>query len=832
MNPNTKEIETKLQDFWSKNNIYKWDSSESRSNTFVIDTPPPTVSGTLHMGHIFSYTQTDFIARYKRMIGKTVYYPMGFDDNGLPTERLVEKITNTKAISVTRNEFVSLCKNVIESEESKFRDLFRSIGLSVDWHEEYQTISNHCQKISQMSFLDLMGKGLVDRRMQPVYWDCTDQTALAQADLIDTEMSGYMYDIIFTTESEEKIIIATTRPELIFAAVAIFYHPDDKRYQHLKNQRAITPLFNIIIPIIADDSVVMDRGTGLVMCSTFGDSTDIMWWKKHNLPLRIIVSKKGTISIPDNTEFMDLSINSTRFKIIAMLKEKNLMVKKTPIKHNVKCAERSGTPIEIIVEPQWFVKILDNKNILQERINECKWHPPHMKNIADQWINGLNWDWCISRQRFFGVPFPIWYSKRPGSEGEILIPNVSDLPINPFVDLPPGYERHEVDAETDVMDTWATSSLTPQINSYGISNSLVLDLERHNALFPADLRPQSHEIIRTWTFNTIVKAHYHQNIIPWTNIMISGWCLTKNNNNPSKNEKMSKSTGNIISPINLINTYGADAVRYWASTAKLGSDVVYTEVTFAIGKKLVTKLLNACKFMSGYLFLINKNIPPLHDLIKRTIIREAMDLWLLHKLVNTVRQTGNFLEKFNYHDARKTIENFFWNDFCDNYLEIIKKRIYDCEKSGNSDGLGVVYTLYYALETVIKLFAPFVPYITEELYQMYFLTDHISVHSRGTWPKIGDLVIDEKYQHLGNMAVSILDAIRKIKANKKISLKTRIKNLTIIQNSCVKPKYTDYHLFVPDLSSVSNADTVTFIGVPNCGCVTTADGLFQVSVTL
>ncbi len=828
------------QKFWSENGTYKWNQSEPRTNTFVIDTPPPTVSGTLHMGHIFSYTQTDFIARYQRQSGKTVYYPMGFDDNGLPTERLVEKITNQKASDMPREEFISICKEIIESEELKFKDLFQSIGLSIDWEQQYQTISPHSQTISQMSFLDLMNKGLVYRQLQPVYWDCIDQTALAQADLIDTELSGHMYDIIFTTESGEKIIIATTRPELIAAAVAIFYHPDDERYLHLKNQFAITPLFNITIPIIADTAVIKEKGTGLVMCSTFGDSVDIAWWKKHNLPLRIIITKKGLIHIPDDLKLDEsyseqiekLSIEKAKYKMISLLRENNLLIKKTSIKHKIKCAERSGSPIEFIVEPQWFIKVLDNKNVLKEKVNQCQWYPSHMKTIAEQWINGLNWDWCISRQRFFGVRFPVWYSKRPGSEGEILLPDPSDLPIDPLVDLPKGYDRSEVDAETDVMDTWATSSLTPQINSHGISESLMIDPKRHNSLFPADLRPQAHEIIRTWAFNTIVKSHYHQNTIPWTNLMISGWCLAKNNNNTSneKNVKMSKSKGNIVSPVGLINTYGADVVRYWASTAKLGTDIVYCEKTMAIGKKLVTKLINASKFMSEHMSLIKQNPMSLNELITRDMIKETMDLWLLSKLIKTIQNVNKFFDEFNYHDARKTIEHFFWNIFCDNYLEIIKKRIYQCKNSLDSEGLSAAYTLYHVLDNILKLFAPFIPYITEELYQMYFSHNNKSVHEQGSWPKICDIHINEKYDLLGDAAVSILDVVRRIKANKKISLKSPIK---IIKISCIDHKQSidgDFHLFVKDLMSVTNTEAMIFVDDIDDDVMLTADSMFKVTV--
>jgi len=650
-----------------------------------------------------------------------------------------------------------------------------------------------------------------------------------------------MYDIIFTTESKNEIIIATTRPELSPAAVAIFYHPNDNRYQHLKNQKAIVPLFHTVIPIIPDPLVCMEKGTGLVMCSTFGDTIDINWWRKHFLPLRIIISENGTICNLDNIgtpewpcidlevakdnakQISGLNIKDARKKIISMLN--TIVVKKTAIKHHVKCAERSGTPIEILVTPQWFIKILDQKVDLQKKSNQCLWHPTHMQKNMEQWINGLNWDWCISRQRFFGVPFPIWYSKRIGEEGKILVPDLSSLPVDPNIDLPKGYDRCEVQPETDVMDTWATSSLTPQINSWGISDSMCINSDRHSSLFPADLRPQAHEIIRSWAFYTIVKAHYHQNSIPWSNVMISGWCLDNNR------DKMAKSKGNIVSPINLIDKYGADVVRYWVSSAKLGSDIAYTEKTMIIGKKLITKLWNATKFVSTHLYLVKRNVLSLSELMTYKLIYEAMDLWLLCKLKKTINKASNFFEEFEYNEARKTIEHFFWNDFCDNYLELIKGRVYDNKKQNPAGVLSATYTLYHALDAIIKMFAPFIPHITEELYQTYFANGKLSVHSQGTWPCLtNEIIIDEKYENLGDMLIGILDVIRKTKANKKISLKTPIKTLIINQNTNTLLECNELHLFIPDLASVSNIETITFVGVPTVDALITNDGFFKVSV--
>ncbi|XWV24541.1 valine tRNA-ligase [Tupanvirus deep ocean] len=830
-----KSVEKKWQKYWFDNDIYRWDQDQPKENTFVVDTPPPTVSGTLHMGHIFSYTQTDFITRFQRMKGKTVYYPMGFDDNGLPTERLVEKTKNIKAHDMTREDFIDICENVVLMEETKFRELFKSIGLSVDWKEEYHTISNFSMKISQMSFLDLFNKNRVYRQMEPTYWDTVDGTALAKADLEDIEMPATMNEIIFTTTSGEKIIIATTRPELIPAAVAVFYHPTDERYQHLHGQNAIVPLFGTIVPIIADDGVKMDKGTGLVMCSTFGDQTDIMWWRKHKLPLRVIISKNGKICNLDRmgsddwpsvnsseaeinaNKIRDLDVVTARKRVISMLNNEKLLLKQTAIKHTVKCAERSKAPIEILVTLQWFIKLLDQKEQLQEKANQCNWHPPHMKHKIDQWINGLDWDWCISRQRYFGIPFPIWYSKREGEEGKILLPKLGDLPVDPLVDLPAGYLREEVDAETDVMDTWATSSVTPQLNSRAINNENAVDLARHQKLFPADLRPQAHEIIRTWAFYTIAKAHLHQNSVPWHNLMISGWCLAPDG------DKMAKSKGNIISPVELIDKYGADVVRYWASTAKLGTDIAYSEKIMALGKRLVTKLWNASKFVSTHINLVKDSKQSLDELIANKTIYEAMDLWILAKLQTTIKMVTSEFNNFEYHDARLLTEKFFWHDFCDNYLEIVKNRAYDAANKNPKGKLSAAYTLYHCLKTIIKLFAPYLPFITEELYQMYFINDEKSVHCCGTWPNMNGLHIDYYYSNLGNAGISILNTVRKMKANKKLSQKTIIKQLIINygQNEIAQwtvskgtapieklVEFDDLAHIIPDLASVVNAENV------------------------
>lgn len=793
-NYNFIESEKKWQRMWQEQKIYAWNKEESRANTFVVDTPPPTVSGQLHIGHVYSYAQADFVVRFQRMIGKNIFYPIGFDDNGLPTERLVEKQKQVKANQIDRGQFIEICKEVVAIEEAKFRELFNQIALSVDWSLEYQTISPLSRKISQMSFLDLVNKDEVYRDKQPILWDPVDQTALAQADIEDKEKQSVMNDIIFKTEKGEELVIATTRPELLAACVAIFYHPDDPRYINLKGLKAITPLYGIKVPILADDMVQQDKGTGLVMCCTFGDLTDIHWWKKHKLATKIIINKLGVID--DGNEINGLKITQARARIIEILKEQNLLVKQVEITHTVKCAERSGEPLEIITTEQWFVHSIKHKEELLERAKELSWHPKSMKIRLDNWINSISWDWCISRQRYFGVPFPVWYSKKVGEEGKIIYASVQQLPVDPLKDLPSGYLRDEVEPDRDVMDTWATSAVSPQLCSQAISEEFAVDLERHRKLFPFDLRPQAHEIIRTWAFATILKAHLHENSLPWYNIMISGWCLAEDRS------KMSKSKGNVIVPSNLLNQFGSDVVRYWASTSKLGTDTAYSEDVMKNGKRLVNKLWNAAKFVSQHFILINQEDKtlPLSKLTAK--IHCKFDQWLLFKLLNLVQKVETEFLLYEYANAMDLIERFFWDDFCDNYLEITKIRAYNQDGSDNVGQYSSILTLYYSLEFILKLFAPFIPHITEEIYQSLYVPGK-SIHIRGSWPNLQNIVSFSDNKE-ADIVINVLDLVRKAKAEKNLSIKAPINTIEIKGNEINAD-------LIKDLKNVTSANEIKFV---------------------
>lgn len=814
-NYNFKESERKLQQFWYKSNVYQWSSSESRSTTYVIDTPPPTVSGRLHIGHVYSYTHTDFIARFKRMIGMNVYYPIGFDDNGLPTERLVEKNRKVRASSMKREEFIKICQEVVESEEEKFRDLFKGIALSVDWELEYQTINPTSRKISQMSFLDLVKKGQVYRDSQPILWDPVDQTALAQADIEDKTRASFMNDIEFVTDKGEQITIATTRPELLPACVAVFFHPDDSRYKHLAGSYAITPLFDVKVPLLADDLVDQEKGTGLVMCCTFGDQTDMLWWRKHKLPCKIILTKYGTIcnfaSAGFDENCQDLSkaeqffneltskkVADARNHIIELLNQNGKLIKQAEITQTVKCAERSGAPLEIITTAQWFVKTIDHKDALLKRSAELNWFPKSMKIKLDSWIESITWDWCISRQRYFGVPFPVWYSKRPGEEGKPIFASPEQLPVDPMQDLPVGYSRDEVEPDVDVMDTWSTSSVSPQLNSHGISSEFSIDQDRHAKLFSADLRPQAHEIIRTWAFYTILKAHLHENSLPWKNIMISGWCLAEDKS------KMSKSKGNIIVPETILEQSGADVIRYWSASSRLGADTAYSEDVIKNGKRLVNKLWNAAKFVSQHFDKLDNKYKVAHINDLGEHITNDYDKFFLSELQQLVATVTEEFNNYEYAHAMLKLEQFFWAVFCDNYLEITKTRAYNEDGSNNKGQLSALITLYHSLNIILKLFAPVVPHITEEIYQLLYSKGE-SIHIRNNWPKLSQFNFDDSCNVNSVSLLEILELVRKAKAAANLSIKAPVE---IIEVKGVKVLPEN---IIIDLMNVTSSNDIKFV---------------------
>lgn len=786
-NYDAKECEKKWLDYWDKNSVYSFDKSDSEREMYVIDTPPPTVSGKMHLGHSFSYSQFDFIARYKRMKGYNIFYPFGTDDNGLATERLIEKMKNVRSVNMKRSEFIQLCLDTLEEIRPAFVQDWKNIGMSCDFSLFYSTINPHCRRISQKSFLDLYKAGREYRKESPSIWCPECQTAIAQVELEDKELESTFNNIVFMS-GEEKIIIATTRPEMLSSCVAVFVHPDDKRYKKYVGKKAVVPLFGHEVHILADERANPEKGTGAVMCCTFGDQTDIEWYKAHNLPLRVSITKDGRMTDLSGA-YTGLKIKQAREKIIEDLKKEGLLLEQKKIIHAVNVHERCGTPVEILNTKQWFIKYLDLKDQFLENGAEMSWYPEHMRSRLDNWINGLQWDWCISRQRHFGVQFPVWYCKKCDAE---ILAEEKDLPVDPMEDMPPVKKCPkcgcaEFSGEKDVLDTWATSSLTPLL-----AGELIKGSPAYKNLYPMDLRPQAHDIITFWLFNTMVKSQLHSSKNPWKNIMISGWALDPHG------KKMSKSKGNVIAPQEMIEKYSADSLRFWAAGSKLGDDLPFQEKDLVTGKKMVTKMWNASKFaimhLEGFRYAKSE--------------LEVMDKWLLSKLQKLIKNSTAYFDRYEYSRAKQEIELFFWNVFCDNYLEVIKDRLYNPDKYQKNAKESAQFGLYEATLNIIKLLAPLMPFITEEIYHLYFseIEGKESVH-KSAWPVFSENLIDEDAEKAGDYALGILSAARKFKSEKALSLKQPIKKIVIDCGPSVRELMESV---IPDLKSTTLAQDIDF----------------------
>ncbi len=778
--------EKAIQALWEQEKIYHY-TPKAGQETFSIDTPPPTVSGALHIGHIFSYTHADIIARYKRMRGLAVFYPMGFDDNGLATERFVEKTHKTRAHHMTRSAFIDLCLRETTQVEAQFESLWRSMGLSIDWAHIYSTISPKARKTAQYSFIDLYNKDLILRKEEPSLFCTTCRTAVAQAELDSLEVASTFNDIVFTTESGEELIIATTRPELLAGCVAIFYHPEDPKYKHLAGQNARSPIYNKLVPILADDTVDPLKGTGLVMCCTFGDQHDILWFKKHNLPLIQVVGFDGTWTALTG-ELMGMTVHHARKKILELLAQAGALRAQKAITHHVQVHERCKQEIEYLVLKQWFINLLDHKDTFLRRADEIRWFPAFMKSRYVDWVSNLSWDWCISRQRFFGIPFPVWHCK---DCAHVLLAKLEDLPIDPQ-ETPYPYGNctqcgsSNITPDTDVMDTWNTSSLTPQINNNWPGQPIIPA--------PMSMRPQAHDIIRTWAFYTIVKAQYHQDMIPWRDIVISGHVL-------AGKEKISKSKdNNKLAPEALLAQYSADTIRYWAASGALGTDTAFSENQLKIGSKLITKLWNAFLFMQPHITNYQKT---------DAIPQDALNQWLLHEFSSVVKRYITHFEAYDYHHALATIETFFYQTFCDNYLELVKDRFFNPEKYSEADRVATQYTLYEVGLGILQLLAPFMPYVTETIYQE-IARGHEGVSSLHT------LVINlarydyhftESVQTLTTV-LSIVAHVRKLKSEHALSLKTPLGRLTIAAADQAQVDALSSQITV--LSGITHAQEIVF----------------------
>ncbi len=811
---------------WEERGVYRWDPDRPREETFVIDTPPPTASGSLHVGHVFSYTHTDVIARYKRMQGMNIFYPMGWDDNGLPTERRVQNYYHVRcdprspyeegleleqasakqrkkpARLISRRNFIEACYGLINEDEEYYRALWRRLALSVDWHQEYQTIDDHCRKIAQYSFLDLHQKDEVYTHEAPTMWDVDFQCAVAQAEVVEKDLLGAYHKIDFGVEgSDASFTIATTRPELLPACVGVTAHPDDQRYAGLFGKRAITPLFHAPVPIFPSELAEPEKGTGILMVCTFGDATDVLWWREQGLALRQIISENGrlepvTFGTPE-FESLEPEVANRYYDEVAgknVKQAQKIMVELlrdpagsatgegAPLRgepeateHPVKFYEKGDRPLEYLSTRQWFARLVDKKDAMLQKGAEINWHPPHMQNRYSDWTENLNQDWCLSRQRYFGVAIPAWYpldDQAAPNYDEPIVAERASLPVDPMIDAAPGYDEAQRDqpggfvGEADIFDTWFTSSLTPQISSHW-----GLDDSRHRKLFPADVRPQAHEIIRTWAFYTIAKALLHEDTKPWQHVMISGWIL-----DPDR-KKMSKSVGNIMTPIPLLEKYTADAGRYWAASARLGVDTAFDEKVWKVGKRLVTKLFNAGKFVLAQ----TGEVHPITCELDRAFVRELAAL--------VERVTAQF-EEWNFAHALQEIETFFWTRFTDTYLELAKPRArwYEDGVRGEraAESGSAVAVLRLGFNVLLRLLAPVMPYITEEIWSWTYAeeTGHASIH-RAPWPcaESFETVAAPDAPHSFALAVTALAAINKCKADNEVSLGRGVEKLTLHANA-------------------------------------------------
>ena len=749
--------EPALRDFWQREGIYHFDPVDQRP-VYAIDTPPPTVSGNLHLGHTYSYSHTDFLARFWRMNGYNVFYPMGYDDNGLPTERLVEKRIGITASQVGRAAFIEKCLEVSEEAEKDYQALWQRLGLSIDWRYSYRTIDERSRKLSQWSFLDLFKRGLAYRREAPTIWCPECRTAIAQAELNDLERPSEFFTLAFTLENGATLPIATTRPELLPACVAVFVHPDDARYAGLANSRVQTPLLGFDVPLLADPKADPAKGTGAVMCCTFGDVTDVEWWYTHKLPLRIVIGRDGRMT-NEAGELAGLSICEARAQIMEELDAHGLLLKREPVAQSVRVHERCDTPVEYLVARQWFIRILDFKRELLAAGERIEWQPAHMHARYREWVEHLGWDWCISRQRYFGVPFPLWYCRQCG---EVMPADEHELPVDPTLRQPAcpcACGGTDFAPEEDVMDTWATSSLSPQI-----VGRLFTEPELYARVSPFALRPQAHEIIRTWAFYTIVKSFHHFGTLPWQTVTISGWGLA----GPG-GEKISKSRGGGADPLAVIKNTSADAVRYWASSTGFGRDAIISEEKIKNGGKLINKLWNVARFSERFL----EGYQPSEHGSELT----PTDRWLLARLATLIRRATGLIRAYEYAATRSEIETFFWRDLADNYLEMCKERLYG-EQGPQREGAR--YTLYHALLSMIKLFAPFLPYVTEQIYLGLFAQKEgqRSLHLT-RWPQARSGWVSEEAESAGELLLEVATAVRRYKSEASISLGAELNRLLL-----------------------------------------------------
>jgi len=820
--PALEGLEERWDGAWEQDGTFRFDRTRTRDQVFSIDTPPPTVSGSLHVGHVFSYTHTDTIARYQRMRGMEVFYPMGWDDNGLPTERRVQNYFGVRCdpslpydpgfaapgdagdvkaikkrgdIDISRRNFIELCHVLTAEDEVAFEALWRHLGLSIDWSLTYATIDDRCQRIAQRAFLRNLARGEAYQIEAPSLWDVSFRTAVAQAELEDRDRPGAYHRLAFhlpdgTTSADgaDHLEIATTRPELLVSCVALVAHPDDERFQPLFGGTASTPVFGVEVPILAHHLADPEKGTGIAMICTFGDTTDVTWWRELNLPVRAVINRAGRFQAepPDDVgsaagraayeRLAGKTVFSAQQEMVAILRETGEMVgEPEPIEHAVKFFEKGDKPLEIVTSRQWYIRNggrdTDLRDALVARGDEITWHPPYMQARYANWVDGLNGDWLISRQRFFGVPLPLWYRLDDAGDpihDDPILPDEASLPVDPSSDTAPGFTEAQRGApggftgDPDVMDTWATSSLTPQIAcGWGEDEDL------YARTYPMDVRPQAHDIIRTWLFSTAVRSHFEEDTAPWRHAALSGWVL-----DPDR-KKMSKSKGNVVTPMGLLEQYGSDAVRYWAANGRPGTDTAFDDGQMKVGRRLAIKILNASRFTLGFGAGEGQPLD-----INPSLITEPLDRAMLIRLADLVDDATAAFEAFDYARALERTETFFWS-FTDDHVELVKGRAYEGDPAGAESAR---HALRLALSTMLRLFAPFLPFVTEEVWSWW---QNGSVH-RQDWPDAATLrqaVADRPDgpadPAVFTVAAEALAEIRKQKTAAKRSLATPVVACTV-----------------------------------------------------